>query len=150
MLGKTVMAVGALVCAMTPNEAQAAGRDPATCLAKNIYHEARGEGWGGMVAVGLVTLNRVHHERWPDTVCGVVYQRKQFSWTIHGEPPITDQKSWQRSQRIAKALLDGSISPKNDGATHYVHVRLEGKKRWMQGLDRLFQKGRHVFYRQDN
>ncbi len=49
------------------------------CMLKNIYHEARGEGVEGMKAVALVTLNRAKQQN--KTVCEVVYQRKQFSWT---------------------------------------------------------------------
>ena len=51
------------------------------CLALNIYHEARGERVEGQIAVAHVTMNRVNHEKWPSTICEVVYQPKQFSWT---------------------------------------------------------------------
>ena len=51
------------------------------CLAMNIYHEARGERMEGQIAVAQVTLNRAAHEEWPSTICDVVYQPKQFSWT---------------------------------------------------------------------
>jgi N-acetylmuramoyl-L-alanine amidase len=45
------------------------------CLARNIFHEAANEPEEGKVAVGLVTLNRVQDERYPDSVCGVVNQK---------------------------------------------------------------------------
>ena len=48
--------------------------DELHCLAKNVYHEARGESKAGKLAVAHVTLNRVHSDEFPDTVCGVVYQ----------------------------------------------------------------------------
>ena len=48
------------------------GEDQVECLAKNIYHEARGESTAGMFAVGFVTLNRVMDSRYPNTICGVV------------------------------------------------------------------------------
>ncbi|HIE75488.1 MAG TPA: cell wall hydrolase, partial [Gammaproteobacteria bacterium] len=51
------------------------------CLALNIYHEARGESHDGQVAVAAVTLNRMQSASYPDTVCGVVWQPHQFSWT---------------------------------------------------------------------
>lgn len=47
----------------------------ADCLAKNIFFEAGNEPEEGMVAVGLVTLNRVNDGRFRDTVCGVVDQK---------------------------------------------------------------------------
>ena len=63
-----------------------------TCLAKNIYFEARNEPFAGQFAVALVTLNRVSDTTFPDTICKVVNQgihtadgfpkrdRCQFSW----------------------------------------------------------------------
>ncbi len=48
-------------------------------LANLIYCEAGGEPYAGQVAVGAVVINRVLSSRYPDTVTGVIYQRKQFS-----------------------------------------------------------------------
>ena len=52
------------------------------CLALNVYHEARGEVIEGQIAVAHVTLNRVNHSYFPETICDVVYQNRQFSWTF--------------------------------------------------------------------
>jgi spore germination cell wall hydrolase CwlJ-like protein len=46
-----------------------------TCLAQNIYYEARSEEFDGKVAVAQVTLNRANSGKFPDTICGVVHQR---------------------------------------------------------------------------
>ena len=61
------------------------------CIALNIYFEARSEDLQGKVAVGSVVMNRIAHERFPDTACEVVYQggdkvrhRCQFSWFCDG------------------------------------------------------------------
>jgi spore germination cell wall hydrolase CwlJ-like protein len=43
-----------------------------TCLAENIYFEARAESYSGKAAVANVTKNRVKDLRWPSTFCGVV------------------------------------------------------------------------------
>ena len=59
--------------------------DPETCLALNIYFESTGEPISGKIAVGLVTLNRVADRRWPNNICDVVWQPKQFSWTHDGK-----------------------------------------------------------------
>jgi N-acetylmuramoyl-L-alanine amidase len=50
------------------------------CLTLNIHYEARGESDKGKIAVAMVTLNRVRSSRFPDTICGVIKQRGQFSW----------------------------------------------------------------------
>ena len=46
------------------------------CMSLNIYYEARGESWKGKSAVAHVVQNRVAHEKYPDTICGVVLQAK--------------------------------------------------------------------------
>ena len=62
-------------------------------LANLIYCEAGGEPYTGQVAVGSVVMNRVLSAVFPDTVVGVIYQRKQFS-------PVA-------SGRLALALAEG-------------------------------------------
>ena len=70
--------------------------DEVECLALNIYHEARNQPTAGKLAVAQVTLNRVKHDRFPNTICGVVYQgyylnnnpikhKCQFSWWCDGK-----------------------------------------------------------------
>lgn len=51
------------------------------CLRENIYWESRSQSNMGQLAVANVTLNRVDDPAYPDTICEVVYQPKQFSWT---------------------------------------------------------------------
>lgn len=51
------------------------------CLAANIYHEARGEPLAGKKAVAYVTINRAQSGLFSNTICGVVFEKGQFSWT---------------------------------------------------------------------
>ena len=51
------------------------------CLKDNVYHEARGEPPEGRYAVIFSTLERALDKRYPKTICGVVHQPWQFSWT---------------------------------------------------------------------
>ena len=61
----------------------------ATCLAKNMYYEARNQGTAGKLAVSNVVLNRVKDTRFPNTVCEVVEQgpvrESWFSWFCDGK-----------------------------------------------------------------
>ena len=73
------------------------------CLALNVYFEARGEAAEGQLAVAMVTLNRVNNRHFPDTVCRVVWQKKQFSWTHDGKSDQPDDPhAWKLAQRIAR------------------------------------------------
>ena len=53
-------------------------------LANLIYCEAGGEPYAGQVAVGSVVINRVLSSQFPDTVVGVIYQKRQFSPVASG------------------------------------------------------------------
>jgi spore germination cell wall hydrolase CwlJ-like protein len=115
------------------------------CLAKNIYHESRGEGLKGQVAVALVTLNRTKHDDFPDTVCGVVYEKGQFSWTSE-KLKITDREAWQDSIQLAKGILYnglGSHLLPNFKALYFHSSKV--KPRWKH-KSRPQKIGNHVFY----
>ena len=55
------------------------------CGAQNIYFEAASEPVEGMMAIADVTINRKKSTLWPDSICNVVWQDKQFSWTHDGK-----------------------------------------------------------------
>ena len=48
-------------------------------IANLVYCEARGEDYGGKLAVASVIINRLLSERYPDTISGVIYQPYQFA-----------------------------------------------------------------------
>jgi len=93
------------------------------CLAQNIYHEARGQSEEGQFAVAFVTMNRVMHLSFPDTVCDVVFQPYQFSWThqnvVIDRTNIIERQAWENSLRIALAVLIGDVYNDMYGITHY-------------------------------
>ena len=126
-----------------------------TCLAKNVYYEARGEPLRGQYGVAEVTMNRVADSRYPDTVCEVVYQtrwdylRKRqvsaFSWTEFDVVPHPEGVAWESAVKVADEIFRGSYEPALEGAVHYhaVHIRPS----WSRGRKPVAKIGRHVFYR---
>ena len=116
------------------------------CLAMNIYHEGRGEPIQGREAIASVTMNRVRSDRYPDTVCAVVWQRKQFSWTETSprHHVITDFKAWQEALEIARLFINGTMVSTVGNATHFhaVYVR----PYWRDSTKLVAQRGRHYFY----
>jgi len=116
------------------------------CMAENLYHEARGEGEEGKRAVALVTLNRVAHVDYGDTVCDVVHEPWQFSWThmdvtIDLDNPI-ERRAWEASQEVARKALNREFINDMIGVTHYhaTHVKPD----W--GKIQVAQVGNHIFY----
>jgi spore germination cell wall hydrolase CwlJ-like protein len=91
------------------------------CLAKNIYFESRGESLAGKLAVAKVTLNRTKHEDFPSTICKVVYQPGQFSWTASKQRTIKDQQAWQESLEIARKATRTGLSELRSFTAIYFH-----------------------------
>ena len=98
-----------------------------TCLALNIYHEARGETGSGQAAVGHVVMNRVADRRFPNSVCDVVRQGGelteygcQFSWWCDGRSDRPrDGRSWQEIEDIARIVYWGLSKDLTKGALWY-------------------------------
>jgi hypothetical protein len=94
--------------------------DEVHCLALNTYHEARGSTHEDQIATAHVVLNRVSSSRWPGTVCEVVYQPWQFSWTMDDNSEYPHERNaWKYAQAVAVSVYNGLIEDPTDGATHY-------------------------------
>lgn len=115
------------------------------CLALNIYHEARGEPLMGQYAVAMVTLNRVGSRHYPDSVCGVVLQGYQFSWTHDGKSDQPDDfASWKLSYNLAYRFMAGGFwVPWMSSLTHYHNHDVEV---YWPRLRVAVVVGGHVFY----
>lgn len=112
------------------------------CLIKNVYHEARGESFEGMVAVAQVTLNRSKGD-----ICKAVYARKQFSWTAK-EKPMTDDQSYRLAIEAVRVVMGGKAGiflRKNlHLATHYHNTSVNPI--WNRKMKRVAVVGNHIFY----
>ena len=115
------------------------------CLALNIYHEARSESLEGKLAVGQVTMNRVRSAHYPNSICKVVWQRGQFSWTHDGRSDRPhNPEAWNEALRIAMITCERNAHGLVGRATHYhaVYVR----PYWTKAFRYVGRIGRHVFY----
>ena len=115
------------------------------CLTKNIYYEARGEDHRGRVAVAHVTLNRLKTGYWGNSICKVVYAKKQFSWTLANKLPRPDSKVWAESEEVARKVLAGH---RVRGLTKslYYHATWIKNPNWADPRHEAGQIGNHVFY----
>src|SRR6476660_1713686 len=123
------------------------------CLAEAVYFEARGEAVRGQIAVAQVILNRAFSGKYPDNVCGVVYQNKpghlacQFTFACDGHPDvIREPDMWDRAQKISQAMLDGQLwLPEVDKSTHYHAYGV--RPSWVNEMKKMYKTGVHTFYR---
>lgn len=120
------------------------------CLAENIYHEARAESEKGQIAVALVTLNRVYHERFPKDICSVVKQRSngvcQFSWHCMRVTLNRNSEYYQEALRNALHVYANYdlIEDFTKGSLYY-HADYVNPG-WK--LKKTVKIGRHIFYKE--
>ena len=144
----------------------------AFCLAQNLYFEAGNQPLAGRLAVAQVVQNRVDSHMFPNTICGVIYQTKeyrtswktgeqiprrgmcQFSWYCDGksdEPK--DSKTWIAVYQLANQILqndkyDATISEEFDiteGALWYHADYIYPY--WAQHLNQTVTINQHIFYK---
>ena len=115
------------------------------CLAGAIYFEAKGESLPGQLAVGRVVVNRAKSGRFPDSYCGVVYQRSQFSFVRGRTMPAirTNSQDWREAVAIARIADAGSWESPAEGALFFHATRVSPGWR----LARVTRIDNHVFYR---
>jgi spore germination cell wall hydrolase CwlJ-like protein len=109
------------------------------CMSENVYYEARNQPFIGQVAVADVTFNRIEDDRWPDSACEVVNQRKQFSWTAtkHKKPY---GPAWVKAQL---AVLESARGP-SIKATHFHATYVDPY--WAPEQQYIVTIGDHIFY----
>lgn len=122
------------------------------CLSQAVYYEARSESSSGQLAVAEVIINRVKDHRYPNSICGVVFQGAtrttgcQFTFTCDGAMKREPRgKLWDKAQNVASHVVMGLNERKTAGATHY-HATYVNPV-WNSGLVRTRQIGTHIFYR---
>ena len=148
--------------------------EQAMCMALNIYYESRSDNLAGQYAVADVVLNRVHDDRYPDTVCEVITQGPvkeswktkqdpdlleedreynpirhlcQFSWYCDGKSDNpADETGWAQAQYVAGAILySDKYRGITEGATHY-HADYVSPA-WAKTKTKTIEIEDHIFYR---
>ena len=139
-----------------------------TCLALNVYHEARNQPLAGQLAVIAVTMNRVVDSRYPNTVCGVVKQgpsrpswkgtgemipvrnKCQFSWYCDGKSDVihdANKDYFGELLLLTNDIIDGTMTVIDitEGATHY-HADYVMPS-WAKTKTKTIEIEDHIFYR---
>ena len=116
------------------------------CLARNIYFESANQSQLGKLAVGLVVMNRVRSDRYPNTICGVVNQRSQFSWVNDGKSNVPNNDwAWEQSQKMAKSILNGEAEFIGFGDAMHYHADYVSPS-WSKRMNQVTQVDQHIFY----
>jgi spore germination cell wall hydrolase CwlJ-like protein len=146
---------------ITKGEAQAVdpfGResldDPIICLARTIYWEARSSGVADMEAIASVVTNRLNHDGFPSTICGIVKQGQeqhacQFSWWCDGRPDLAqEEKSYAVAKEIARRAINRQLKDPTNGALYF--RRRGSTPDWAKKYIKTATLDDHVFYKPRN
>lgn len=113
-------------------------------LARIINAEAGGESLTGQIAVGNVVLNRKDHPSYPNTIYGVIFDRRggtQFTPVAIGTIYNTPNQS---SVIAAKICLEGYSM--TDDALFFMNPRIATSNWISRNCKFLFTVGNHDFY----
>jgi len=121
-----------------------------TCLVHNIYFEARGESSLGQRAVAWVTLNRMFDEQFPNTICEVVWESRQFSWTHDGKSDTPDDaEALALAESMAEEVLRNYLDKLDPTENSLYFHATSSKPTWRKSFNRVVQIDKHIFYNLD-
>jgi len=123
--------------------------DSLSCLAMNLYFEARSESDISLITITAVVFNRVDDVRFPDTICEVVYSDRAFSW-LNGDVSleVKNIEQYKRVYKIAEhAIMNRQfIQEMSEGVDHYHEKSI--KPYWSKSKKVTFKSrvDNHLFY----
>lgn len=110
------------------------------CLMRAMYFESIRSSREGLLAVGTVVMNRVESPKFPNTVCGVVGQRKQFA------PGVLTRRMRGNQEELAEladAILAGKRHP---GVKKAKFFHMAGLKFPYKNMHYVLVAGGNAFY----
>jgi N-acetylmuramoyl-L-alanine amidase len=114
------------------------------CLIINAYHEARGEGKVGRLLVTQVVMNRA--EKASKSFCEIVFQPKQFSWTLSKRQQVPQEVYHNLAFEIYELYHNKSTIPADfHDVTHFHEVKVSPY--WSKKLVKIGTHNQHVFYK---
>jgi len=125
--------------------------DAITCLARSIYWEANRTDNAEMEAIANVVMNRLGHEGFPNTVCGVVKEGSeqgacQFSWWCDGRADdAREDEPYSHAKEIARKALNRQLKDLTGGAMYFHNRKVTPN--WSSIYIRTVETGEHIFYK---
>ena len=122
-------------------------------LALCLLREAGAEPIEGKVKVADVIVTRAADPRWPDSVVGVITQRRQFSAFNPEDPNVTrfpdpegNQFEWAAFVECIEVATAALANGPSGTADHYHAASMERTPTWALKMRRVGQVGGHIFY----
>lgn len=118
-----------------------------TCLALNLYHEARGSTQADRLGVAWVTKNRITQGGNRKGYCDIIWEKDEYSWTVRSVAGMMPREvaTWNRMVALSMAFIAGEyVHDITNGANTFYAKRL-GTPTWtLPGKNRQ-TIGAHVY-----
>jgi spore germination cell wall hydrolase CwlJ-like protein len=111
------------------------------CLEAVVYNETRGNKAQGAILVGATVFNRANSKYYPNTICGVAYQKAQFTNIRKVQPHHINKQTRDVVQEIIERYYNGTLNK----AVMYFHNTTVVPK-WSHKKKRVAKVGAHIFY----
>ena len=111
------------------------------CLEAVIYNETRGNKAQGAILVGATVFNRANSKFYPNTICGVAYQRAQFTNIHRVKPHHINEQTRNVVREIIERYYNGTLN----ATVMYFH-NTSVKPKWSYKKKRVAKVGAHIFY----
>ena len=126
---------------LTANASNNCNSNDCKHIAEAVYHEARGEGERGMIAVANVIMNR--SAAWKKSPAQIVQQPGQFSYRGKRGLNFSDKDSYNKACSIALGVINNNIKDNTHGATYF----RSGGGNWGRNFKQTTKINNHVFFK---
>ena len=120
---------------------KALSKSDIACLEAVIYNETRGNKAQGAILVGATVFNRANSKYYPKTICGVAYQKAQFTNVRKVKPHHINEQTRDVVQEIIERYNNGTLNKR----VMYFH-NTSVKPKWSYKKKRVAKVGAHIFY----
>lgn len=118
------------------------------CMSENIIYEAGNQTIRGKIAVAQVTLNRLNSGKFSNTLCKVIYQPHQYSWTMMTNRPKYDIIDYKEAYVIALNVMSHKVAlPELKNALYYHATYVHPV--WRHDMVKVAQIEKHIFYKEN-
>ena len=119
------------------------------CMSLAVYGEARGESKMGQLMVMDVINNRKISSKYPNHICDVIKQHRQFSfWSGRYSAP-KDKVTYKKIQSVVAEYTSGiwgvGLNGISKGSMWYHAANI--RPRWSYKLSKVWHIDNHIFYK---
>lgn len=117
------------------------------CAVQNAWFEAGSYSDAHMIT--RVVINRTADKRWPDDICDVIWQHRQFSWTQDGKSDNIDLsndwlvRKYTRMLMTVSVAMDDKIMDVNRPLWYHAHYV---SPEWAKSLCAVNQNRFHTYF----